>query len=111
MARARLLWMGGMSAVVAASAIRELSPMKTAEPSLAAVGDQLTRGARLYALGCATAKCHGTHGEGVRSGQAFRVWPLVGPDFQVRNPNAQVIFDVVRSGSEQSLRAMTDQQI
>jgi hypothetical protein len=39
------------------------------------------------------------------------VWPLVGADFQARNPNAQVIFDVVRSGSERSLRAMTDRQI
>ncbi len=39
------------------------------------------------------------------------MWPLIGADFQTRNPNAQVIFDVVRSGSEQSLRAMTDQQI
>ncbi len=76
-----------------------------------AAADQLTRGGRLYGLGCATAKCHGTQGEGIRSGGAFRVWPLVGADFQVRNPNAQVIFDVARSGNEQSLRAMTDQQI
>jgi hypothetical protein len=49
MARAQLLLMGGVSAIVAASVIREPSPMKTA--------------------------------------------------------------DVVRSGSEQSVRAMTDQQI
>jgi mono/diheme cytochrome c family protein len=114
MAQARLLWLGvfhGMSAIVAASAVREPSSLATAEPSAAAVADQLTRGARLYALGCATARCHGSRGEGIRSGQAFRVWPLVGADFRVRNPNAQVIFDVVRSGSEQSLRAMTDRQI
>jgi hypothetical protein len=36
---------------------------------------------------------------------------LVGEQFQQRNPTAQVIFDVVRSGGESSLRALTDQQI
>jgi hypothetical protein len=85
--------------------------LQNGEPRSAAVADQLARGARLYALGCATAECHGKHGEGVRSGGTFRVWPLVGAEFQARNPNAQVIFDVVRSGSERRLRAMTDQQI
>jgi hypothetical protein len=69
------------------------------------------RGEPLYAQNCATSKCHGAQGEGVRSGDTFQAWPLVGPEFEARNPNAQVIFDVVRSGSEQNLRALTDQQI
>jgi hypothetical protein len=36
---------------------------------------------------------------------------VVPPEFQRRNPTAQVIFDVVRSGGESSLRALTDQQV
>ncbi|HEU0296235.1 MAG TPA: cytochrome c [Anaerolineales bacterium] len=73
--------------------------------------DQLSRGQPIYEQGCATAACHGVNGEGIRSGNGFRVWPLVGEEFQRRNPTAQVIFDVVRSGGEPSLRALTDQQI
>jgi len=65
----------------------------------------------VYAQNCATAKCHGVQGQGFSSGNSFQVWPLVGAEFQARNPNAQVVFDVVRSGSEQNLRALTDQQI
>jgi hypothetical protein len=102
---------GIFAVTVAAFTVRESSSTAAAASAPASVADQLTRGARLYALGCATAECHGTHGQGVRSGGTFRVWPLVGADFQARNPTAQVIFDVVRSGSERSLRAMTDQQI
>jgi hypothetical protein len=75
------------------------------------VADQLSRGQAIYEQGCATAACHGTNGAGLRSENGFRVWPLVGEDFQRRNPTAQVIFDVVRSGGESSLRALTDQQI
>ena len=116
MPRARRLLSAGivqgiLAVTVAAFTTRESTSTTAAASAPASVADQLTRGARLYALGCATAECHGTHGEGVRSGGTFRVWPLVGPDFQARNPNAQVIFDVVRSGSERRLRAMTDQEI
>ena len=75
------------------------------------VADQLSRGQAIYEQGCATAACHGINGEGIRSGNGFRVWPLVGEDFQRRNPTAQVIFDVVRSGGEPSLRELTDQRI
>jgi hypothetical protein len=35
----------------------------------------------------------------------------VGEEFQSRHPNAQIVFDVIRSGSERSLLALTDQQI
>ena len=41
----------------------------------------------------------------------MRIWPAVGADFQRRNPNAQVVFDVIRSGEEPELRALADQQI
>lgn len=75
------------------------------------VADQLSRGQVIYEQGCATAACHGIDGKGIRSGNTFRVWPLVGEEFQRRNPTAQVIFDIVRSGGESSLRALTDQQV
>jgi mono/diheme cytochrome c family protein len=76
-----------------------------------AVEGQLARGQPIYAQGCATEKCHGVNGEGIPRGSGFQVWPLVGADFQRRNPTAQAIFDVVRSGGEPSLRALSDQQI
>jgi mono/diheme cytochrome c family protein len=75
------------------------------------VVDQLARGAPLYVQNCATATCHGTRGEGIREGNTFHAFPLVGKELEERDPNAQVIFDVVRSGDEQNLRVMTDQQI
>jgi len=75
------------------------------------VSDQLTRGQAIYEQGCATENCHGAQGEGIPSENGFRAWPLVGEDFQRRNPTAQVVFDVVRSGGESSLRALTDQEV
>ncbi|MGB7876969.1 MAG: cytochrome c [Anaerolineales bacterium] len=75
------------------------------------VPDQLSRGKAIYEQGCATENCHGTEGEGLPSESGFRAWPLVGDDFQRRNPTAQVVFDVVRSGGESSLRVLTDQQV
>ena len=68
-------------------------------------------GATIYAQTCATSTCHGLDGAGIRSGSGFSAWPLVGSDFQSRNPNAEIVFDVVRSGDEPNLRALTDQQI
>lgn len=79
--------------------------------SPAAVSAQLSRGRSVYTQGCAIVSCHGKDGEGIRNDDQFRVWPLVGSEFQRRNPSAQVVFDVVRSGAESSLRALTDQQI
>ena len=75
------------------------------------VESQLTSGAPIYTQTCATSKCHGTQGEGIRSASGFKVWPLVGEDFQTRHPNAQIAFDVIRSGGERNLLALTDQQI
>jgi len=75
------------------------------------IESQLASGASIYRQTCATSTCHGTDGEGIRSGNGFSVWPLVGAEFQARHPNAQIVFDVIRSGGEPNLRALTDQQI
>lgn len=72
---------------------------------------QLASGAPIYAQTCATSTCHGTQGDGIRSGDGFKAWPLVGDEFQSRHPNAQIVFDVIRSGEERSLLALTNQQI
>jgi hypothetical protein len=77
----------------------------------ASIQGQLASGGPIYAQTCATSTCHGTQGEGIRSGDSFKVWPLVGDEFQSRHPNAQIVFDVIRSGGEPDLRALTDQQI
>jgi hypothetical protein len=82
---------------------------QTAKPIT--VESQLARGAPIYAQTCATSTCHGKQGEGIKSGNSFKVWPLVGDDFQSRHPNAQIVFDVIRSGGERNLLALTDQQI
>jgi len=75
------------------------------------VESQLASGGPIYAQNCATSACHGTQGEGIKSGNGFKVWPLLGDEFQSRHPNAQIVFDVIRSGSERNLLALTDQQI
>jgi mono/diheme cytochrome c family protein len=75
------------------------------------IESQLASGAPVYAQNCATSTCHGTQGEGIQSSDGFKVWPLVGEEFQSRHPNAQIIFDVIRSGGEPNLLALTDQQI
>jgi len=77
----------------------------------ASIQGQLASGGPIYTQNCATSTCHGTQGEGIRSGDSFKVWPLVGDEFQSRHPNAQIVFDVIRSGGEPNLRALTDQQI
>jgi hypothetical protein len=81
-----------------------------ASTPVGSVADQIARGEAIYARDCATAQCHGVQGEGIRSGDGFSVWPLVGPEFTERNPTAQVIFDVTRSGPEREMRALTDQE-
>ncbi|MFZ2096805.1 MAG: cytochrome c [Anaerolineales bacterium] len=65
----------------------------------------------IYQQDCATESCHGVNGEGILGSNGFLSWPLIGEEFQLRNPTAQVIFDVVRSGGETSLRVLTDQQV
>jgi hypothetical protein len=75
------------------------------------IESQLASGAPIYHQTCATSSCHGTDGAGLRSGDSFSVWPLVGEDFQTRHPNAEIVFDVIRSGDEPNLQALTDQQI
>ena len=75
------------------------------------VQSQLASGEQIYTQTCATRACHGTQGEGIKSGNSFSAWPLVGKEFQSRHPNAQVVFDVIRSGGERNLLALTDQQV
>ena len=75
------------------------------------VEDQLASGKPIYMQTCATSACHGTQGEGIKAGNGFSAWPLVGKDFQSRHPNAQIVFDVIRSGGERNLLALTDQQV
>src|SRR5690349_9024426 len=75
------------------------------------VEDQLASGEPIYTQTCATSACHGTQGEGIKAGNGFSAWPLVGKDFQSRHPNAQIVFDVIRSGGERNLLALTDQQV
>ena len=86
-------------------------PTPLASYSPVSVESQLASGAPIYTQTCATSGCHGTQGEGIRSDNGFKVWPLVGTEFQSRHPNAQIVFDVVRSGGERNLLALTDQQI
>jgi hypothetical protein len=86
-----------------------LTPLASQPP--ASLDSQLAGGAPIYVQTCATSTCHGTHGEGIRSGNSFSMWPLVGTDFQSRHPNAEIVFDVVRSGDEPNLQRLTDQQI
>ena len=66
---------------------------------------QAAAGRETYALTCL--ECHGDHGQGVPG----RSEPTEGRLFQNRNPTALVIFDVVRSGREPKLRALTDDQV
>ena len=75
------------------------------------IESQLASGAPIYRQTCATSACHGTQGEGIRSGDGFSAWPLLGHEFQSRHPNAQVVFDIIRSGGERNLLELTDQQI
>ena len=86
-----------------------ISCAQTAKPIT--VESQLASGAPIYAQTCATSACHGTQGEGIKSENGFKVWPLVGDEFQSRHPNAQIVFDVIRSGGERNLLALTDPQI
>ena len=75
------------------------------------IESQLASGASIYRQTCATSACHGTQGEGIKAGNGFSAWPLVGKDFQSRHPNAQIVFDVIRSGGERNLLTLTDQQV
>lgn len=95
-----------LAGVVATACTQQPAGSASAGP----VGDQVARGQVIYTRDCATAQCHGAQGEGIRSNEGYRVWPLVGPEFTQRNPTAQVIFDVTRSGPEREMRALSDQE-
>lgn len=66
---------------------------------------QSAEGGPIYQHECLN--CHGPTGAGV----VGKNEPSDGTRFQQRNPTALVIFDVVRSGREKHLRALTDDQI
>ena len=106
-----ILLLGG--AFLLLNSLFACNPKPEAATSLPPISieSQLASGASIYTQTCATSTCHGTDGEGIRSGNGFSVWPLVGDNFQARHPNAQIVFDVIRSGGEPNLRALTDQQI
>lgn len=67
---------------------------------------QASAGSVIYNQNCLS--CHGGVGG---PGVAGKTEPLEGARFQARNPTALEIFDVVRSGREPSLRALTDDQL
>ncbi len=67
---------------------------------------QATAGSVIYNQNCLS--CHGGAGG---PGVPGKTEPLEGPRFVARNPTALEIFDVVRSGREPSLRALTDDQL
>ena len=96
-----LLLVGG-SALGARAAAAPGSPSPAAVSSLAA---QASTGGPIYQHECLN--CHGPTGAGVPGKNE----PSDGVRFQQRNPTALVIFDVVRSGRERHLRALTDDQI
>ncbi|MGH7721253.1 MAG: c-type cytochrome [Candidatus Dormibacteria bacterium] len=85
--------------VGAAAIVSALIP----EPAFRA---QAAAGSMVYTQTCLS--CHGGPGG---PGVAGRTEPLQGPRFAQRNPTALEIFDVVRSGREPNLRALTDDQL
>lgn len=89
-----------VAAVVGAAAlIGRLTP-----PS--AFRSQAAAGAAIYTQNCLS--CHGGPGG---PGVPGKTEPLEGSRFRERNPTALEIFDVVRSGRESSLRALSDDQL
>jgi mono/diheme cytochrome c family protein len=66
---------------------------------------QAAGGSDTYLHSCVT--CHGD----ARQGTPGKAEPLEGSLFQRRNPTALEIFDVVRSGREPGLVALTDDQV
>ena len=92
-----------LAPVAVSAAITALLPSRSgAQSSFAA---QAAAGRETYALTCL--ECHGDHGQGVPG----KTEPTEGSLFQDRDPTALVIFDVVRSGREPNLRALTDDQV
>lgn len=97
-----------MAAMVAVSALitatgHPAAADRSAPPT--AFSTQAQGARQLYVKECLV--CHGDRGQGVPGSSE----PLQGKLFEERNPTALEIFDVVRSGREPRLRALTDQQI
>src|SRR5690242_2295770 len=112
--RGRILWVSTLVLgwiLIMSSCTYSPQKISTMDDIPASVQSQLASGEPIYKQTCATSVCHGTQGEGIKSGNSFSAWPLVGKEFQSRHPNAQVVFDVIRSGGERNLLALTDQQV
>lgn len=67
---------------------------------------QALRGAGVYQGNCLS--CHGGAGG---PGVPGKTEPLEGPTFRARNPTALEIYDVVRSGREPTLNALSDSRL
>jgi hypothetical protein len=85
----------GLAVIVAVAGLSACRAAPASASPAALVADQLARGEPLYTQGCATDTCHGARGEGIPEGDSFAAWPLVGTEFQQRNPNAQVVYDAI----------------
>ncbi|HMD87694.1 MAG TPA: DUF4352 domain-containing protein [Anaerolineaceae bacterium] len=72
---------------------------------------QAVLGRPVYYQNCATTLCHGTDSEGILKGGSYLVAPLIGAQFLKRNPNTQIMFDIVRSRNDPNLLALTDDQV
>jgi hypothetical protein len=72
---------------------------------------QAVLGRPIYYQNCATTLCHGTDSKGIPKGNGYQVQPLIGSQFTERNPNTQIMFDVVRSRNDPNLLSLTDDQV
>jgi len=108
----RILWIIGSGWILVMSSCAYSSQkISNAGDTPASVQSQLASGRPIYRQTCATSVCHGIQGQGIKSGNSFLAWPLVGKEFQSRHPHAQIVFDVIWSGGERNLLALTDQQV
>ena len=94
---------GGLAGV---AAVVGLGAAIAAVTPTSAFQAQAADGRALYQRDCLV--CHGGVGG---PGVPGRTEPLEGARFVARNPSALEIYDVVRSGREGSLRALSDEQL
>ena len=100
-------WVLLIFALFASACTEQASP--TPEPMT--FDKQAVLGRPVYYQNCATTLCHGTDSKGIPKGSGFLVRPLIGSQFVARNPNTQIMFDVVRSRNDPNLLALTDDQV
>jgi hypothetical protein len=93
--------------IAGAACVEQKSP--TPEPMT--FDKQAVLGRPVYYQNCATTLCHGTDSKGSPKGASSQVRQLIGVQFLERNPNTQVMFDIVRSRSDPNLLTLTDDQV